>query len=33
MPENRPARRYSVFAIAREALRQHKGWTRAWASR
>jgi len=24
--------RYSVFAIAREALRQHQGWTRAWAS-
>jgi len=24
--------RYSVFAIAREAMRQHKGWTRAWAS-
>ena len=23
---------YSVFAIAREALRQHTGWTRAWAS-
>lgn len=28
----KPARRYSVFAIAREALRQHSGWTRAWAS-
>ncbi|WP_209425396.1 sarcosine oxidase subunit beta family protein [Pararhodobacter sp. SW119] len=25
-------KRYSVFAIAREALRQHKGWERAWAS-
>jgi len=25
-------KRYSVFAIAREALRQHSGWTRAWAS-
>ena len=25
-------RRYSVFAIAREAMRQHSGWTRAWAS-
>jgi len=25
-------RRYSVFAIAREAMRQHKGWDRAWAS-
>ncbi|WP_127105165.1 sarcosine oxidase subunit beta family protein [Pararhodobacter zhoushanensis] len=24
--------RYSVFAIAREAMRQHSGWTRAWAS-
>lgn len=24
--------RYSVFAIAREALRQHQGWNRAWAS-
>ena len=24
--------RYSAFAIAREALRQHSGWTRAWAS-
>ncbi|PTX00776.1 sarcosine oxidase subunit beta family protein [Pararhodobacter aggregans] len=24
--------RYSAFAIAREALRQHTGWTRAWAS-
>ena len=23
--------RYSVFAIAREALRDHMGWTRAWA--
>ena len=32
MPEAPRARRYSVFAIAREALRQHKGWTRAWAS-
>jgi len=28
----RPSRRYSVFALAREALRQHTGWTRAWAS-
>ncbi|WP_207102128.1 sarcosine oxidase subunit beta family protein [Paracoccus shandongensis] len=27
-----PSRRYSVFAIAREALRQHGGWTRAWTS-
>ena len=25
-------KRYSVFAIAREALRQHSGWTRAWES-
>jgi len=25
-------RRYSVFAIAREAMRQHTGWDRAWAS-
>ena len=25
-------KRYSVFAIAREALRQHQGWERAWAS-
>ncbi|MEL6167712.1 MAG: sarcosine oxidase subunit beta family protein [Pseudomonadota bacterium] len=24
--------RYSVFAVAREALRQHAGWDRAWAS-
>ena len=24
--------RYSVFAIAREAMRQHAGWTRAWRS-
>ena len=24
-------RRYSVFAIAREAMRLHSGWTRAWA--
>lgn len=24
--------RYSVFAIAREAMRQHTGWQRAWAS-
>lgn len=32
MPDTPRARRYSVFAIAREALRQHKGWTRAWAS-
>ena len=23
-------KRYSVFAIAREAMRQHSGWTRAW---
>jgi sarcosine oxidase, subunit beta len=25
-------RRYSAFAIAREALRHHQGWQRAWAS-
>ena len=25
-------RRYSAFAIAREALRHHTGWQRAWAS-
>ena len=25
-------RRYSVFAIAREGLRYHSGWARAWAS-
>ncbi len=25
-------RRYSAFAIAREALRHHAGWSRAWAS-
>ncbi|MCF6231597.1 MAG: sarcosine oxidase subunit beta family protein [Rhodobacteraceae bacterium] len=25
-------KRYSVFAIAREALRQHSGWPRAWAN-
>ena len=25
-------RRYSAFAIAREALRGHRGWERAWAS-
>jgi sarcosine oxidase, subunit beta len=25
-------RRYSVFALAREALRSHAGWERAWAS-
>ncbi len=24
--------RYSAFAIAREAMRQHTGWTKAWAS-
>ena len=26
-------KRYSAFAIAREAFRQHTGWTRAWAKR
>ncbi|MBN8290869.1 sarcosine oxidase subunit beta family protein [Rhodobacter sp. NTK016B] len=25
-------KRYSAFAIAREAMRQHTGWTKAWAS-
>jgi len=25
-------RRYSAFAIAREAFRYHSGWERAWAS-
>ncbi|MFP4304532.1 MAG: FAD-dependent oxidoreductase, partial [Rhodosalinus sp.] len=25
-------KRYSAFAIAREALRNHTGWERAWAS-
>ncbi len=25
-------KRYSVFAVAREALRQHTGWDRAWAA-
>ncbi len=25
-------RRYSIFAIAREALRHHEGWERAWPS-
>jgi sarcosine oxidase subunit beta len=25
-------RRYSVFAIAREAMRNHQGWDRAWTS-
>ena len=25
-------KRYSVFAVAREALRYHKGWERAWRS-
>jgi len=27
-----PMRRYSAFAIAREALRHHTGWERAWKS-
>ncbi|AXC51160.1 sarcosine oxidase subunit beta family protein [Paracoccus suum] len=32
MTDARPRpRRYSVFAIAREAMRLHTGWTRAWA--
>ncbi len=25
-------KRYSVFAVAKEAFRQHKGWDRAWAN-
>ena len=25
-------KRYSAFAVAREALRYHMGWDRAWAS-
>ena len=25
-------KRYSAFAIAREATRYHQGWERAWAS-
>ncbi|MEL6601340.1 MAG: sarcosine oxidase subunit beta, partial [Pseudomonadota bacterium] len=25
-------KRYSAFAIAREALRHHAGWERAWRS-
>lgn len=32
MPDTPRSGRYSVFAIAREALRQHTGWKRAWAS-
>ncbi|AUH33717.1 sarcosine oxidase subunit beta family protein [Paracoccus tegillarcae] len=32
MPIPAKSGRYSVFAIAREALRQHQGWNRAWAS-
>ncbi|TJZ90484.1 sarcosine oxidase subunit beta family protein [Paracoccus gahaiensis] len=31
MPAAPRSGRYSVFAIAREALRHHSGWTRAWA--
>jgi len=27
-----PMRRYSGFALVREAMRQHKGWERQWAS-
>jgi sarcosine oxidase subunit beta len=29
-PDAMTARKYSVFAIAREALRGHSGWTRQW---
>ena len=25
-------KRYSVFAVAREAMRQHSGWGRAWSN-
>lgn len=32
MAEASRSNRYSVFAIARETLRQHQGWNRAWAS-
>ncbi|SNT68886.1 sarcosine oxidase subunit beta family protein [Paracoccus seriniphilus] len=32
MPTAPRSGRYSVFAIAREALRQHQGWNRAWAN-
>ncbi len=28
----RPSFRYSVFALVREAFREHRGWPRAWAS-
>ena len=28
----RPMKRYSAFAVAREALRYHTGWGRAWAA-
>jgi len=31
-PETLPMRRYSAFAIAREAFRYHSGWARAWRS-
>lgn len=30
--EGTPMKRYSAFAIAREAFRHHTGWTRAWRS-
>jgi sarcosine oxidase, subunit beta len=30
--DSRAMKRYSVFAVAREAFRHHRGWTRAWAS-
>ena len=32
MPKRNNSGRYSVFAIAREAMRLHSGWNRAWAS-
>ncbi len=31
-PPSRPQKRYSVFALAREALRHHTGWQKAWES-
>ena len=32
VPERRRMKRYSAFAIAREALRDHTGWGRAWGN-
>ncbi|GGA98742.1 sarcosine oxidase subunit beta [Brucella endophytica] len=31
-PEGQNMRKYSVFAIAREAMRGHKGWEKQWTS-